>query len=189
MVNNWLSSVPNWASTSMDVCHSSSATPRLMVTSLILNMLPKLCHPLLAESPRPASVVPPPQPEQVAIGQRHLEALPPNRATLTERPGPRQVAGRATDKNVRVSPRQRVSRCHSGRSSSSSKVGKSSALGVESFSRFTEEEIGDPGVTEDEAVIHYFKRLLEGTGWDVSCSDTPGPNDQIATWLLAPGSD
>ncbi len=61
--------------------------------------------------------------------------------------------------------------------------------GVESFSRFTEEEIGDPGFTDDEAVIDYFKRLLEGTGWDVSRSDTPGPDEQIATWLLAPGSD
>ena len=46
MVNTWSTSSPNRASTSMDVCHSSSAEPRLMITSLILNMLPKLCHPL-----------------------------------------------------------------------------------------------------------------------------------------------
>ncbi len=61
--------------------------------------------------------------------------------------------------------------------------------GVGSFSRFTEEEIGDPGVRDDEAVIDYFQRLLEGTGWNVSRSDTAGPDDQIATWLLAPRRD
>jgi hypothetical protein len=61
--------------------------------------------------------------------------------------------------------------------------------GVESFGLFTEEQIGDPDIADDEKVIDYFQRLLVGTGWDVSRADTPGPDDQIATWLLAPGSD
>jgi hypothetical protein len=61
--------------------------------------------------------------------------------------------------------------------------------GTESFSLFTGEQIGDRAVEDDEAVIDYFERLLGGLGWDVSRSDTPGPDDQIATWLLAPGSD
>ncbi len=61
--------------------------------------------------------------------------------------------------------------------------------GTESFSLFTEDQIGDPGITDDEAVIDYFERLLGGLGWDVSRSEIPGPDDQIATWLLAPGSD
>ncbi len=61
--------------------------------------------------------------------------------------------------------------------------------GTESFSLFTEEQIGAPGVEDDEAVIDYFERLLGGLGWDLSRSDVPGPDEQIATWLLAPGSD
>ena len=61
---------------------------------------------------------------------------------------------------------------------------------TESFSLFTEEQIGDPAITDDEAVIDYFERLLGALGWDVSRSDTPGADDdQITTWLLAPGSD
>lgn len=61
--------------------------------------------------------------------------------------------------------------------------------GVESFGLFTEEQIGAPGITDNEVVIDYFERLLGGLGWDVSRADMPGPDDQIASWLLAPGSD
>ena len=61
--------------------------------------------------------------------------------------------------------------------------------GVESFGLFTGEQIGDPGITDDEVVVDYFERLLGGLGWDVSRTDMPGPDDQIANWLLAPGSD
>ena len=61
--------------------------------------------------------------------------------------------------------------------------------GVESFGLFTGEQIGDRGITDDEVVVDYFERLLGGLGWDVSRTDMPGPDDQIANWLLAPGSD
>jgi hypothetical protein len=61
--------------------------------------------------------------------------------------------------------------------------------GVESFGLFTEEQIGDPGITDDEVVIDYLERLLGGLGWDVRRADMPGPDDQIASWLLAPGSE
>jgi hypothetical protein len=61
--------------------------------------------------------------------------------------------------------------------------------GVESFGLFTDEQIGDRGITDDAVVIDYFERLLGGLGWDVSRADVAGPDDQIASWLLAPSSD
>ena len=72
MVNDWSTSSPNRASTSRDVCHSSSAEPRLMVSSLILNMLPKLCHPFPADLPPLSLRRPGPGPARVpAATRRH----------------------------------------------------------------------------------------------------------------------
>jgi len=59
---------------------------------------------------------------------------------------------------------------------------------AESFYLFTEEQIGDPDILDDEKVANYFGRLLAEKGWSAIRSDATGPGDQIATWSLAPSS-
>ncbi len=58
----------------------------------------------------------------------------------------------------------------------------------ESFYLFTGEQIGDPDILDDEKVANYFGRLLAEKGWSAVRGDAIGPDDQIATWNLAPGS-
>jgi len=59
---------------------------------------------------------------------------------------------------------------------------------AESFYLFTEEQIGDPDILDDEKVANYFGQFLAEKGWSAVRSDVKGPDNQIATWLLAPGS-
>ncbi len=59
---------------------------------------------------------------------------------------------------------------------------------AESFYLFTKEQIGDLDILDDEKVANYFGRLLAEKGWSAVRADAIGPDDQIATWHLAPGS-
>jgi hypothetical protein len=50
-------------------------------------------------------------------------------------------------------------------------------------------EIGDTQLSDVDAVVGYFERRLIGVGYSIVRDGGPMPDDHLAIWTLAPGSN